>query len=247
MSTPLTDMERQIAQAAGLSEEDFIRCRDRESARAVAVSSLGLSSAELAVCYATGTTPEEFAAAKHARTPSSVGMLAMCSVELPRLQADAGMVDIQLTPQGEFRPRDGRKMVVPSWRIDATIAARVIERFQARTNPLVVDYEHQTLHKEANGQPAPAAAWVLSLQWREGSGLWATAQLTPRAADLIRAGEYRFISPVFRFDPATGEVISIEMVALTNNPAIDGMAPLALQAPEPSSRNRLNGENDEEK
>lgn len=48
-------------------------------------------------------------------------------------------------------------MEVPAWRINQAIATRVIERFNARANPAVVDYEHQTLHKETNGQPAPAA------------------------------------------------------------------------------------------
>lgn len=48
-------------------------------------------------------------------------------------------------------------MSVPVWHIDQAVAARVMERFNARRNPPVVDYEHQTLHKETNGQPAPAA------------------------------------------------------------------------------------------
>lgn len=160
--------------------------------------------------------------------PAAVA-LAACSFELPAVGAD-GTVEMQLTPAGAFRPTDGRPMDVPAWHIDQAIASRVISRFQARKNPPVVDYEHQTLHKETNGQPAPAAAWMRALQWREGSGLWASVELTARAAELIRGGEYRFVSPVFRFDPKTGEVLSIEMAALTNHPAIDGMEPLALRA-----------------
>ena len=138
--------------------------------------------------------------------------------------------EIQLTPGQDFTPSDGREMSVPAWRINAAIATRVIERFSKRQNPAVLDYEHQTLRKESNGQLAPAAGWLRSLQWREGSGLWATVELTERAADFIRQGEYKFISPVFAYDASTGEVLAITMAAITNNPAIDGMEPLALRA-----------------
>lgn len=163
------------------------------------------------------------------KRPLSVVALAACSFELA-LPADGNLLDIQLTPAGHFKPRDGRELPVPSWYIDATTAQGVITEFNARRTPPVVDYEHQTLRAETNGQPAPAAAWMRSLQWREGSGLWATVELTARAAELIRGGEYLYVSPVFHYDPVTGAVLAVEMAALTNNPAIDDMAPLALRA-----------------
>lgn len=157
--------------------------------------------------------------------------LVACSFAVPVLDAgSSNIIEIQLTPVGEFKPSDGRDMPVDAWRIDAAIAARVIERFNQRHNPAVLDYEHQTLRKEDNGQPAPAAGWLRALQWREGSGLWATVELTERAVEYIRAGEYKFISPVFFYDPQTGEVLTIQMAAFTNTPAIDGMEPLALRA-----------------
>lgn len=162
------------------------------------------------------------------RTALSVA-LAACAFSLPAI-GEGNLIEIQLTPAGEFRPSDGRAMTVPAWRIDAAIASRVISRFQARKNPPVVDYEHQTLNKETNGQPAPAAAWIKALTWREGQGLFATVELTQRARELISANEYRYVSPVFAFNPSTGDVLSIEMAAITNNPAIDGMEPLALRA-----------------
>ena len=155
--------------------------------------------------------------------------LAACSFALPAV-ADATTIELQLTPAADFTPSDGRKLDVPAWKIDQAIARRVIERFEARKNDAVLDYEHQTLHKETNGQPAPAAGWMRALQWRDGAGLFATVELTARAAELIRAGEYRYISPVIRYHPKTGEVLAIEMAALTNHPAIDGMEPLALRA-----------------
>lgn len=161
-------------------------------------------------------------------SPAASVALAACAFELPA-SVEGNRIDIQLTPAGSFKPRDGRKMTVPAWHIDQAVATKVIERFNARRTPPVVDYEHQTLHKETNGQPAPAAAWMRALQWRD-TGLWATVELTSRAAELINAGEYAYVSPVFHFHPQTGEVLAIEMAALTNNPAIDGMQPLAQRA-----------------
>ncbi|MCL8054463.1 phage protease, partial [Pseudomonas aeruginosa] len=80
---------------------------------------------------------------------------------------------------------DGRPMDVPGWRIDAASAAAVIERARSRKTPPVLDYEHQTLKKEQNGQPAPAAGRFLDFEWREGSGLWGRVEYTARAAKLI--------------------------------------------------------------
>lgn len=154
--------------------------------------------------------------------------MAACVFELPI--SDQATIEIQVTPAGEFRPNDGRAIPVKAWRIDAAIAARVIERFRARKTPPVLDYEHQSLHKENNGQVAPAAGWFQSLTWREGQGLYATVELTQRARDYIRAGEYRYFSPVFLFDPDSGAVLDLLMGAITNTPAIDGLEPLAALA-----------------
>ena len=137
---------------------------------------------------------------------------------------------LQLTPGQDFTPGDGRPMDVPAWRINAAIASSVISRFNT-AQPLVIDYEHQTLHKETNGQPAPAAGWIHGLRWVEGSGLFAEVELTARALQAIASGEYRYFSPVFLYAEGSGEVLKVTMGALTNNPAIHGMQALnAMQA-----------------
>ena len=155
--------------------------------------------------------------------------IAPCSFSLPAAPTD-NLVSLQVTPAGRFFPSDGRELNVPGWYIDADIAQRVIERFNARQTPLVLDYEHQTLNKDENGQPAPAAGWWKSLEWRDGSGLWATIELTSRARDFVTNGEYRYFSPVFAYHRRTGEVQDVHMGALTNTPAIDGMEAIALRA-----------------
>jgi len=131
--------------------------------------------------------------------------------------------EIQLLPAGEFHSVDGRPKDAPCWLMTADIAARLIADITALANPLVVDYEHQTLLAADNGQPAPAAGWFKSLRWEEGVGLFARVEWTERATAHIEAGEYRFISPVITYDKATGAIKKLINAALTNNPAIDGM------------------------
>lgn len=155
--------------------------------------------------------------------------IAACAFAAAPVDAGAGQVLLQLTPAQDFTPSDGRAMDVPAWRINGAIAERVIAAFNA-AQPPVIDYEHQTLHKEANGQPAPAAGWMHGLRWVEGQGLFAQVELTERARGLVQAGEYRYFSPVFEYARGSGEVTRILMGALTNHPAIAGMEALSLTA-----------------
>ena len=120
-------------------------------------------------------------------------------------------------------------MDVPAWRINEAIAGRVIAAHNP-AQPPVIDYEHQTLHKEANGQPAPAAGWIHGLRWIADKGLYAEVELTQRARDLVAAGEYRYFSPVFEYAKSTGDVARVLMGALTNHPAIAGMDAINLMA-----------------
>lgn len=153
--------------------------------------------------------------------------VAACVAEL-NAQAPA---EIKLLPAGAFRARDGRPGNVTAWHLDAAAAARLIAQAQAAKGDFVIDYEHQTLHAEENGQPAPAAGWFKNLEWREGDGLYAVAvRWTARASQLIEAGEYRYISPVFGYDKQSGVVTELLMAALTNYPALDGHSDLAARA-----------------
>lgn len=158
--------------------------------------------------------------------------VAACTFNLASAETVGDLVLLQLTPAGEFMPNDGREMDSPPWNIDAASAQRVIERFARSSKPGigVIDYEHQTLHKEKNGQPAPKAGHMRSLRWVEGKGLFAAASLTARARKYIDDGEYEYFSPVFEYSRATGEVLAIHMGALTNDPGITGLQPVSLLA-----------------
>lgn len=140
---------------------------------------------------------------------------------------------IQLFPLGAFAARDGRPGTLKgvrarAWTLDAVLAAALVARWQRRETPLVVDYEHQTIHATENGKPAPAAGWIESLEVA-ADGLYATVRWTDAARAFIKADEYRYISPVFTFDPETGAVLEVKSAALTNYPALDGMAAVAAR------------------
>ena len=195
-----------------------------------------LNADEVAVCHATGIAEADFLAAR-AATGSIVesaqvagGTLALAACAFALQAGDGQTIRVQLTPAGDFRPSDGRSIPTGKWHIDQAVANRAIAAFRSRKTPNVVDYEHQTLHKEKNGQPAPAAGWFKDLEWHEGIGLFGLVQLTARAQRAIQDGEYRYVSPVFSYDESTGDVLDIKMAAITNTPAIDGMEPLARQA-----------------
>lgn len=155
--------------------------------------------------------------------------VAACTYQVPAAGSD-GLTLIQVTPAGDFRPADGRELDVPAWRIDANSAQVVIARHAARTQPVVIDYEHQTLNKEKNGQPAPAAGWFRELRWIEGEGLFGVVAFTPKARTAIDAQEYLYFSPVFEYSQVDGTVLDIRMGALTNDPGIHGMQPMSLLA-----------------
>lgn len=155
---------------------------------------------------------------------SSVVALKACSFEVNKIASG----EIQLFPATNFRANDGRPEALAAWVMNAAVAQTLIAQFAKRTNPMVLDYEHQTYLSADNGQPAMAAGWIDTLRWLEPSegvagGLFASVRWTERAAAHIAAEEYKFISPVFTHDPKTGAVLRLLNAALTNNPAIDDM------------------------
>ena len=155
-----------------------------------------------------------------------------CTVAL-KLDASGNPLPlVQLIPKGYFQGRDGRPATdhpgLPSWLLDEAAARLVIARFNAEGMPLLLDYEHQTLTTEFNGQPAPASGWGRNLQLLD-DGLYVEVEWTERAKVMIQAGEYKFISPVFTFDAKTGAVLKLLHAALTNYPALTDMRPVAAK------------------
>jgi phage I-like protein len=148
--------------------------------------------------------------------------------------------EAQLLPAGTFAARDGRPGPGKSWRIDDAQGARLAADINAIASktPIVIDYEHQTLRAEANGQPAPAAGWITRVEWRAGQGLFASVNWTDAAKARIAGGEYRYISPVITSDEE-GNVVGLHLAALVNHPALVGMEPVVAQL---AARFNLNNE-----
>ena len=144
----------------------------------------------------------------------------------------AGSSVIQIFPSGEFDAPLGAVAGNGPWLMDAGAASLLIAAAVARGNSIPIDYEHQTLNSTENGQPAPAAGWLepSALKWRVDGLFGVGVEWTERAAGMIGAGEYRYISPVFRYDMATKKPVALLNMALTNFPAIPGMDVVALAA-----------------
>jgi phage I-like protein len=120
---------------------------------------------------------------------------------------------IELLPAGVFYGRDGRG----PFRLDdptAVIASTTALQMNAG---IPIDYDHATDFGAPEGRPAPAAGWIRELEVR-GGAVWGRVEWTARAASSIVAREYRYVSPVFQFDPKDGVVTRLLRAGLTNNP-----------------------------
>lgn len=136
--------------------------------------------------------------------------------------------EVQLLPAGEFAARDGRPGKDLMWRLDDSAGqalAATLTRDSAATQ-FLVDYDHQTLYAGLNSK-APAAGWASTFEWRDGTGLFAIdVRWTDAALSSIRSGEYRYVSPVIAYDQRSGQVLTVQMAAITNFPALTGMQAL---------------------
>ena len=133
----------------------------------------------------------------------------------------------QLLPAGHFSAVDGRPHDAPGgqWYLDAEIAERLINQVRGLANDRLIDYEHQTLKADDNGQPAIASGWFNAdeMEWREGDGLYIKPRWTDKARAHIQADEYRYLSAVFPYDKRTGAPVALKMAALVNYPGLDGL------------------------
>ncbi|TAL49505.1 MAG: hypothetical protein EPN89_06065 [Methylovulum sp.] len=145
---------------------------------------------------------------------------------------DTAPTEIKLVPDGAFRSaRDARPEGIPGWLMDGDSATAILSAQSALKSRFLIDYDHQTLRSEKNGLPAPAAGWGARFDWRPGDGLYAVEiDWNAAALSAIAAKEYRYISPVIRYDGKTGRVTGVPMAALTNFPAIDDLNDLAAAA-----------------
>ena len=162
--------------------------------------------------------------AEHAAQAAARAWHAVSLPLLPGADAPSSPPEwVMLVPAGVFSGRDGRG----PYRLDDKA---VLEAFARGGIDLPIDYDHQTLEADAKAGPVPAAGWIKELQARDGA-LWGRVEWTPRAAELIRQKEYRYLSPVFRHDKQ-GRVLALEGAGLTHYPNLD-LTPVAHQKGDP--------------
>ncbi|WP_292331281.1 phage protease [Mesorhizobium sp.] len=153
----------------------------------------------------------------------SAALVASHSTVLAPPDAD-GEKWVQLVPAGTFSGRAGGG----PWTTGDKAAMETIvanTRQYAGSTDLVIDYDHQAVFGAVPGVggTAKAAGWIKELQARD-DGIWGRVEWTAAASAAIKAGEYRYLSPVFYHDKSTGRVLAIRMAGLTNTPNLDLVA-----------------------
>lgn len=158
--------------------------------------------------------------------PPEALVLSSVQVEGVELVADKSTSTIQLSKTGDFKSKRYGSFSITSEHID-----KMVENRSKSVNDPPVDYHHLSLSAVLPDQ-AVAAGWIKAVEKREDNSLWGTVEWTPKAAQHIRDGEFKYISPVILWDgkDETGKSMGATLMsaALTIYPFLQGMAPVAL-------------------
>lgn len=120
---------------------------------------------------------------------------------------------VMLIPAGAVELAAGRG----TYQVDApAVVAATLAALGDRRMP--IDFDHSS--NDPDGQPTPAAGWVLELAARE-SGIWARVEWTAAGADMIQGRHYPYISPTFAYPKGGNTVTRLVNAALVKQPAID--------------------------
>ncbi len=118
---------------------------------------------------------------------------------------------------------DGRVELLgfPAITMNQAAADRCIKAFNDQGEELPVDYEHSSVFEAGKGNAAPATAWIKDLRYEPERGLVGVLGDRSKEFDALVASKgYKYLSPVIKQDPDSGEINSIHSVALTNKPRI---------------------------
>lgn len=158
----------------------------------------------------------------------SVEALVLSSVHIDaaELSADKPTSTIQLSKTGDFKSKRYGKFSITAEHID-----KMVENRARSANDPPVDYHHLSLSAVLPDQ-AIAAGWIKNIEKKDDDSLWGTVEWTPKAAQHIRDGEYKYISPVIVWDGKSeqgeSQGATLMSAALTIYPFLQGMAPVAL-------------------
>lgn len=132
---------------------------------------------------------------------------------------------IKIFPIGEWdHPLHGR------WVVDDAFCRQVVENHNARVTGIDIALD---LHHENTAAPG----WIARLEYRE-DGVWAQVRWTPFGENLVKSGEYRYVSPEWYWDfvrPSDGVHFSnvLTGLALTNDPFFTSLPALVALAENP--------------
>lgn len=144
---------------------------------------------------------------------------------------DRGWVQLHVSTGGVVKNGDQKFEVTPD---DIKAYAAYI---QANPDRIPIDYDH-AFDKRGDSR---AAGWIdaTTVEIRNGDELWAQVDWTPTAAQAIKDGEYRYISPEFSFKTRKDGVLrqAAEFLAatLTNRPFLKNMAAVSLSEAAPTN------------
>lgn len=135
----------------------------------------------------------------------------------------------QAMPAGRVKARDGRPEKPPEgWLINHAAVNRMVERVVALNQPIKIDYNHQSLFK---GEAAPAAGFVHpspdNFRFSEERGFEVRPDWNPPAVPRLVNKEFPWFSPVMGYDEDSGEPVELRMLAVTGDPGLTGMNPVA--------------------
>ena len=136
-----------------------------------------------------------------------------------------GLKQITLIPSGYVQSKAGNMLM------DERAYRDVLANFNAHRTEVPIDYEHQTLGGEYASPSglAPASGWIRQIYFDKTKGLMGLVEWTERAKEMIRAGEYRYLSPTVAVRKSDKRPVELHSAALTNKPAIVGMERLAAK------------------
>lgn len=118
-----------------------------------------------------------------------------------------------------------------SFVMDEQAARLVLDAAAERGVDVVIDYEHHSVggeHASPDGL-ARAAGWVKSLAYDAVKGLVAKVEWTPRAAAMLAAKEYRYLSPWLDYRLSDGRAMRLKSVSLVNRPATFHAVPIVAK------------------
>ena len=133
-----------------------------------------------------------------------------------------GLKTVKLSPWGKVQSTNGDFLV------DDEGVREILRTFAEHGTDVPIDVEHSGLDKSLPPMQRGAVGFVKKIFSDVGQGLFSLVQWTDKGRELIRSGQFAYLSPVFlvRKDDRR-RVVGLHSAGITNKPAIPRMERLA--------------------